>query len=52
MSPFAKAEATTPIAEPPAGAQAAASDPALDGFVANGRSKIKEIDALLAEEGL
>jgi chemotaxis protein MotC len=51
MSPFAKAEAPTPVAEPPAGAQAAASDPALDGFVANGRSKIKEIDALLAEEG-
>ncbi len=55
MSPFAKAvdTASAPDDGPPASAEtAAASDPALDGFMANGRSKIKEIDALLAEEGL
>ncbi|AFL48922.1 chemotaxis protein MotC [Sinorhizobium fredii] len=55
MSPFAKAGDTVPAPddEPPVSAEtAAASDPALDGFMANGRSKIKEIDALLAEEGL
>ncbi|PDT85886.1 chemotaxis protein MotC [Sinorhizobium sp. BJ1] len=55
MSPFAKAGDTVPAPddEPPVSAEtAAASDPALDGFMANGRSKIKEIDALLAEEEL
>ncbi|ACP24088.1 chemotaxis protein motility protein C [Sinorhizobium fredii NGR234] len=55
MSPFAVASDRPPApgGERPASAEtAAASDPALDGFVANGRSKIKEIDALLAEEGL
>ncbi|AUX75266.1 MULTISPECIES: chemotaxis protein MotC [Sinorhizobium] len=60
MSPFADATHTSPPekapapgGEPPTGAEhAAASDPAVDDFVANGRSKIKEIDALLAEEGL
>ena len=55
MSPFAEATdaAPAPGGEPPVRAEAAAAaDPALDGFVANGRSKIKEIDALLAEEGL
>lgn len=55
MSPFAKPADPAPAraVEPPASAgTAAASDPVLDGFMANGRSKIKEIDALLAEEGL
>ena len=61
MSPFAEADdkappaarAPAPGGEPSASAeQAAAADPVLDDFVANGRSKIKEIDALLAEEGL
>ncbi|MEY9533155.1 chemotaxis protein MotC [Sinorhizobium fredii] len=55
MSPFVKPADRAPVpgAEPLAGAETVAeSDPALDGFMANGRSKIKEIDALLAEEGL
>ncbi|AWM23631.1 chemotaxis protein [Sinorhizobium fredii USDA 205] len=55
MSPFVKPADRAPVpgAEPLAGAETVAeSDPALDGFMANGRSMIKEIDALLAEEGL
>ncbi|OAP41053.1 chemotaxis protein [Sinorhizobium glycinis] len=53
MSPFAKAVETPPPPddEPPAETDAA-SDPALEGFMTSGRSKIKEIDALLAKEGL
>ncbi|AWI56005.1 chemotaxis protein MotC [Sinorhizobium fredii] len=55
MSPFVKPADRAPVpgAEALAGAETVAeSDPALDGFMANGRSKINEIDALLAEEGL
>lgn len=53
MSPFGSAQ--TPVAAAPASvAEAdtgAASDPEHDGFVAKGRSKLEEIDALLKGEG-
>lgn len=53
MSPFGQ-----PVEESPsrpskmtAEADAASGDPAIDGFLASGRSKIEEIDALLKGEG-
>jgi chemotaxis protein MotC len=55
MSPFAP-PAETSLPAPGDGAEARAEiatsgDPAFDGFLANGHSKIEEIDALLEEEG-
>jgi chemotaxis protein MotC len=55
MSPFAL-PAETSLPAPGDGAEARAEiatsdDPAFDGFLANGHSKIEEIDALLEEEG-
>ncbi|HXV30951.1 MAG TPA: chemotaxis protein MotC [Sinorhizobium sp.] len=54
MSPFAlPAETPSPEPgdEPAASVTASPGDPIFDGFVADGHSKIKEIDALLEEEG-
>ncbi|OHV85988.1 chemotaxis protein [Ensifer sp. LCM 4579] len=52
MSPFAApAEAGVPDGAPASAEIAAPGDPAFDGFLADGHSKIKEIDALLEEEG-
>ncbi|MBB4184001.1 chemotaxis protein MotC [Sinorhizobium terangae] len=55
MSPFG--EAAEAPGQPRDGGQtsvgaAPSADPAFEGFVTNGRSKIAEIDALLKEEGL
>lgn len=54
MSPFGQAVETPPATDD-GGAisadMAQSGDPALDGFLASGRSKIEEIEALLKEEG-
>jgi chemotaxis protein MotC len=52
MSPFGSAQAPTVVAESAAvSAPQETGDPTHDGFVAKGRSKIEEIDALLKGEG-
>lgn len=52
MSPFAvPAEADVPDGAAASVEAAAPADPAFAGFLADGHSKIKEIDALLEEEG-
>ncbi|WEX78039.1 chemotaxis protein MotC [Sinorhizobium numidicum] len=53
MSPFGQPIETPPPAPKDGGGAelAASNDPVLEGFLANGRSKLEEIDALLKEEG-
>ncbi|MCA1441192.1 chemotaxis protein [Ensifer sp. IC4062] len=53
MSPFGEtAEASGQSSDGGGAGTAPPTDPAFDGFLTNGRSKVAEIDALLKEEGL